>query len=77
LFFTVTKVVLDGKKVVLDGKKAKQAMPTFWSAIRGGRPRENTQKNTKNQQKIGEFLALKVVWTALRCRLVPKFNCVR
>jgi hypothetical protein len=31
----------------------------------GGRPQENNQKNTENQPKIGEFLALKMVWTPL------------
>jgi hypothetical protein len=33
-------------------------MPTI---LVGGRPWENTHKNTKNQPIIGEFLALKVV----------------
>jgi hypothetical protein len=31
----------------------------------GGGPQKNTQKNTKNQPKIGELLALKLVWTPL------------
>jgi hypothetical protein len=73
LFLAVKKVVLDGKKVVLDGKKTKQAMPTFWTAG----PRENTQKNTKNQPKIGEFLALKVVWTALAAVCGSIFDYVK
>jgi hypothetical protein len=47
-------------------------MQTFWSAAAMGKH----SKEHKNQPKIGEFLALKVVWTALWCIKVPLFNCV-
>jgi hypothetical protein len=74
---TCKKVVLDGKKVVLNGKK----VFCLLFGRRRGRPRhrppENTQKNTKNQPKIGEFLAFKLVWTALGGTSGPNFNCVR
>jgi hypothetical protein len=66
---TCKKVVLDGKKVVLDGKKVfcLQNKPcrlnTFWSAARPSTGKH--LKNTKNQPKIGELLALKLVWTPL------------
>jgi hypothetical protein len=49
----------------------KQAMPTILVL---GRPWENTQKNTKNQPKIGEFLASKVVWTLLLCIFASMFD---
>jgi hypothetical protein len=40
----------------------------------GDRAQENNQKNTKNQPKIGEFLALKMVWTPLLCIFASMFD---
>jgi hypothetical protein len=80
VLFFLKRVVLDGKKVVLDGKKVLclQNKPCRQNTgRRRGRPPENTQKNTKNQPKIGKFLAFKLVWTALGGTSGPNFNCVR
>jgi hypothetical protein len=81
VLFFLKRVVLDGKKVVFDGKKVfclqnKPAMSTkYWSAARPATGKHS--KEHKNQPKIGEFLAFKLVWTALGGTSGPNFNCVR